>query len=90
VDKPHPQYEPKSPTTTSGAHVSGTHEYDIIARFSAFVLALSLPKKSDVYASDSDNNQARVICEEMAFEVCCASIHHYKTWNGLLNSATFE
>jgi len=65
----------------------GTHEYDIIARFSAFVLALTLLKKGD---QSKDDPQARAICEDMAFEVCCASIMHYKTWVGLLNSATFE
>lgn len=69
---------------------SGTHEYDIIALFSAFVLALTLVKKSDHPQSQGETGQAKMICENMAFEVCCASIQHYKTWTGILNSATFE
>jgi hypothetical protein len=34
--------------------------------------------------------QAKEACEELAFEVVCGAIAHYKTWQSLLNSATFE
>lgn len=67
---------------------SGTLEYDIIARFSTFVLALTLMKKRR-FAGGTEH-EARQACETIAFEVVCASITHYKSWIGLLNSATFE
>ena len=34
--------------------------------------------------------EAQRACETIAFEVVCAAIAHYKSWRGLLNSATFE
>ncbi|AFR95234.2 transcription factor [Cryptococcus neoformans C23] len=68
--------------------IQSTHEYDIIARFSAFVLALTLVKKRQL--TGQIEREARRACEVLAFDVVCAAIHHYKTWNGLLNSATFD
>lgn len=79
---------------TSGSHSArigltlGTSEYDIIARFSMLVVALSLLSKKQ-YEGDMERD-ARQTCEILAFEVCCASIRHYKSWSGVLNSATFE
>nr|KIR44715.1 transcription factor [Cryptococcus bacillisporus CA1280] len=68
--------------------IQSTHEYDIIARFSAFVLALTLVKKRQL--TGQIEREARRVCEVLAFDVVCAAIHHYKTWKGLLNSATFD
>ncbi|OCF41834.1 transcription factor [Kwoniella heveanensis CBS 569] len=65
-----------------------TLEYDIIARFSTFVLHLTLLRKGQY--EDKMELEARQACEELAFEVCCTSINHYKSWKGLLNSATFD
>ncbi|ODN85654.1 transcription factor [Cryptococcus wingfieldii CBS 7118] len=67
---------------------TSTHEYDIIARFSAFVLALALVKKRQ--ATGHIESEARKVCEALAFDVCCGAINHYKTWQGLPNSATFD
>jgi hypothetical protein len=52
------------------------------------VVALSLLSKKQ-YEGEMEK-QARQLFETYAFEVCCASISHYKSWTGLLNSATFE
>nr|XP_018264996.1 uncharacterized protein I303_03178 [Kwoniella dejecticola CBS 10117]OBR87154.1 hypothetical protein I303_03178 [Kwoniella dejecticola CBS 10117] len=68
--------------------ITSTLEYDIIARFSTFVLALTLLKKD--HEDDQDDIEARKACETLAFEVCCASINSYKSWSGILNSATFD
>ncbi|WVQ74083.1 hypothetical protein IAR50_003667 [Cryptococcus sp. DSM 104548] len=68
--------------------ITSTHEYDIIARFSTFVLALALVKKRQ--ATGHIESEARKACEALAFDVCCGAINHYKTWEGLLNSATFD
>nr|XP_019007650.1 uncharacterized protein I206_07665 [Kwoniella pini CBS 10737]OCF46431.1 hypothetical protein I206_07665 [Kwoniella pini CBS 10737] len=68
--------------------ITSTSEYDIIARFSTFVLALTLLRKD--HEDDKDEIEARKACETLAFEVCCASINNYKSWIGILNSATFD
>ncbi|WRT65953.1 uncharacterized protein IL334_002904 [Kwoniella shivajii] len=68
--------------------ITSTLEYDIIARFSTFVLALTLLKKNP--QKDDSDTEARKACETLAFEVCCASTNNYKSWNGVLNSATFD
>ena len=52
------------------------------------VVALSLLSKKQ-YEGEMERD-ARQTCEMLAFEVCCASIRHYKSWSGVLNSATFE
>ena len=39
---------------------------------------------------DEMERQAKAASEELAFEVVCGAIAHYKTWPSLLNSATFE
>ncbi|ORY25458.1 putative transcription factor [Naematelia encephala] len=67
--------------------ISSTLEYDIIARFSTFILALTLLRKQ---YNEETEAAARDTCETIAFEVCCASINHYKSWTGILNSATFD
>ncbi|WWC96674.1 hypothetical protein V866_003546 [Kwoniella sp. B9012] len=67
--------------------ITSTLEYGIIAMFSTFVLALTLLKKDH---DDEDNVEARKACEDLAFEVVCASIHSYKSWTGIVNSATFD
>ncbi|KAK8845637.1 hypothetical protein IAR55_006353 [Kwoniella newhampshirensis] len=64
-----------------------TREYDIIAKFSEFVLTLTVMKKQ---TSTGYEVEARSACETIAFEVCCLAINHYKSWTGLLNSATFD
>jgi hypothetical protein len=66
----------------------GTKEYDIIARLSTFVLVLTFVQRQQ-HAGQAEA-EARRYCETLAFEVCCAAINHYKSWPGLLNSATFE
>lgn len=71
-----------------GVVVGGPSEYDIIARFSCFVL-ISIVVQRQEHAGKVDP-PARDYCVDEAFEVCCSAIHHYKTWTGLLNSATFE
>ncbi|WVW80435.1 hypothetical protein I302_102417 [Kwoniella bestiolae CBS 10118] len=68
--------------------ITSTLEYGIIAMFSTFVLALTLLKKD--HDDDKDDVEARKACEDLAFEVCCASINSYKSWTGILNSATFD
>ena len=68
--------------------ITATSEYDIIARFAAFVLALTSLRQ--LQHSGDDDTFARSVCETYAFEMICASIGHYKSWKGLLNSATFE
>ncbi|WVR04388.1 hypothetical protein IAU60_001390 [Kwoniella sp. DSM 27419] len=70
------------------SETSGTLEYDIIAKFSTFVMALTLAKKG--HYDESMEAEARRTCEALAFEVCCTTIHHYKSWKGILNSATFD
>ncbi|WWD05445.1 hypothetical protein V865_003522 [Kwoniella europaea PYCC6329] len=67
--------------------ITSTLEYGIIAMFSTFVLALTLLKKDH---DDEDDVEARKACEDLAFEVVCASIHSYKSWTGIVNSATFD
>ncbi|WVQ97772.1 hypothetical protein IAU59_004886 [Kwoniella sp. CBS 9459] len=67
-----------------------TLEYDIIAQFSTFVLHLTLLKKGQYEYENGMELEARQACEELAFEVCCTTINHYKSWKGLLNSATFD
>ncbi|WWD22586.1 hypothetical protein CI109_107079 [Kwoniella shandongensis] len=69
------------------SEIETTCEYDIIAKFSTFVLALTIKQKQ---LSTENETEARETCETVAFEVCCLSINHYKSWKGLLNSATFD
>ncbi|KAK4688960.1 hypothetical protein P7C73_g1146, partial [Tremellales sp. Uapishka_1] len=70
------------------AETQSTKEYDIISRFSHFVLALTVMRK--VGSHPTAKAEASKACDLLAFEVCCSSINHYRTWNGLLNSATFD
>ncbi|WVQ79664.1 hypothetical protein IAT38_001764 [Cryptococcus sp. DSM 104549] len=74
--------------TKWAVEIQTTHEYDIIARFSTFVLVLTLVRKKQ--RAGAIETEARRACEVLAFEVCCAAINHYKSWTGLLNSATFD
>ncbi|WWC88152.1 uncharacterized protein L201_003057 [Kwoniella dendrophila CBS 6074] len=74
--------------TKWAVEMTSTTEYDIIARFSTLILALTLLKKE--HNGDKDDIEARQACENLAFEVCCFSINNYKSWTGILNSATFD
>ena len=68
--------------------ISATKEYDIIARFSTFVLVMTLVQRQQ--QTGRLESHTRRYCESVAFEVCCAAIDHYTSWTGLLNSATYE
>ncbi|KAH8079615.1 putative transcription factor [Filobasidium floriforme] len=68
--------------------ISSTKEYDIIARFSAFVLVMTLVQRQQ--QTGRLDLGSRRYYETVAFEVCCAAIDHYTSWPGLLNSATFD
>jgi len=68
--------------------VSASAEYTIIAKFSSFVLHVTLMRKKQF--DDEMERRAKAASEELAFEVVCGAIAHYKTWPSLLNSATFE
>lgn len=71
-----------------GTDMQATHEYDIIARFATFVLVLTILRRRLHFGHD--DAECRATCETYAFEVVCTAINHYKSWPGLLNSATFE
>lgn len=53
-----------------------------------FVLVLTILRRK-LHAGQEDA-ECRATCETYAFEVVCTAINHYKSWPGLLNSATFE
>lgn len=63
-------------------------EYDIISRFQNFVLLSTIVHREST--TGTNESQARRHCEILAFEVVCASIHHYKACTSHLNSETFE
>jgi hypothetical protein len=52
------------------------------------MLTLALVKKEQ--KADEMDAEAQQTCEALAFEVCCAAINNYISWQGVLNSATFE
>lgn len=78
----------KYPTEDALFGLTATKEYDIIARFSAFVLVMTLVQRQQ--QTGRLDLGSRRYYETVAFEVCCAAIDHYTSWPGLLNSATFE